>query len=143
MTATPANIQISSANIAVTNKQVSVTSVDLDLSDIDDALTDRVVSGAIILKMSNPFAVSGTLQLRLTGAGVNITKNVTVAAGTTTQRVEFTGPELKSILGQNVTLSISGPVSATNGGVVTVTPNQRLSIQTSLDLVIQVGGEVN
>ncbi len=143
MTATPANVQISSANVAVANKQVSVTDVTLDLSEIDADLTERVVSGAIILKMSNPFAVSGTLNLTITGDGVSIpAKQVAIAAGTTTQRVEFTGAELKQILGKDVTLRISGTVNSA-GGFVTLTPSQILSIKTSLDLVLQIGGENN
>jgi hypothetical protein len=142
VTASPANILISSANVAVSNKTISVNAIALDLSEIDQSIADRVVSGAIILKMTNPFTVSGTLQLRITGSGVNIVKNVTVAAGTTTQRVEFTGAELRQILGKDVQLSITGPVNAT-GSSVTVTPGQVLNVETSLDLVVQIGGTVN
>ena len=143
VTATPQAIAISSANVAVSNKQISVEAVTLDLSDIDEDIASHAVSGAIILKMSNPFSVGGTLQLRIQGNGVNITKNVTVAAGSTTQRVEFTGPEIRSILGKDVTLSITGPVTGTGAGAtVSVTPTQILSIETSLDLVVQVGGTV-
>ncbi len=134
-------ITVSSANVAITGKSVAVDAIDLDLSDIDASLGERAVGGAIILKMTNPFAVTGTLQLRITGGGVNITKSVAIAPGTTTQRVEFTGPELRSMLGKRLVLSISGPVNSS--GVITVTPGQVLNIETSLDLVVQIGGTVN
>lgn len=142
VTATPQVISVSSASVVVTNKQISATAVTLDLSDIDSSIGDRAVSGAIILKITNPFNVAGALQLKITGGGVNITKNITLSAGTTTQRVEFTGPELRSILGKSVLLTISGPVSST-GGNVTVTPGQVLTVDTSIDLIVQVGGTVN
>lgn len=138
VTATPANISISSATVNVASRNVSVTSVNLDLSDIDDALRDRASGGAIVLKMVNPWPVSGALQLRIQGGnGVNITKTVTVAAGTTTQRITFTESEIQQMLGQNLTLTISGPVSAS--GAVTVTPNQVITVETTLDLVLRLG----
>ncbi len=140
---TPQSIIVTSATVPITNKLVSVTAITLDLSEIDSELADRAVSGAIILKMTNPFAVAGTLQLRIAGgAAGDINKSVALAAGVTTQRVEFTGAELRSILGRDVTLTISGPVSGV-GGNVTITPAQSLAIETSLDLVVQIGGTVN
>lgn len=143
LTATPQNIAISSANVAITNKTVDVDAVTLDLEDIDDDIAQNVQSGAIILEMDNDFEIAGTLQLRIQGNGVNIVKNVTIAPGVTTRRVEFSGAELRSILGKTVTLSISGPVSASTGGFVTITPTDGLNIETKLDLIVRIGGEEN
>jgi hypothetical protein len=142
LTASPSAIAISSADVAVSNKSISVSSIDLNLADIDETIANHALSGAIILKMVNPFAVGGTLSLKITGDGVNITKNVTVAPGTTTQRIEFTGAEIRSMLGHDLQLTITGPVSGTTG-FVTLTPGQVLDIDTSLDLIVQVGGTVN
>ena len=81
------------------------------------------------------------MTLTLSGGSAGpITKQVTVGAGTTTQRIEFTESELQSLLGNNITLTIQGPVSGTaTGNVVTVTPNQQVSIATVLDLIFEIG----
>jgi hypothetical protein len=142
LVATPQAIAISSATVAVSNKNINVNSIDLNLADIDDQIASHASKGAIILKMDNPFSVTGALSLKVTGEGVNITKTVTIAPGTTTQRIEFSGAEIRSMLGHHLTLTINGPVNG-SGGAVTVTPGQILNIDTSLDLTVQVGGTVN
>lgn len=136
----PGLITIASADVVVQDRNVSVTSVQIDFSDLDESVTDRVQSGALVLDIVNPLAVAGTLNVTLTGGTAGtITKQVQVGPGTSTRRVEFTGAELRSLLGNVVTVSIAGPVSAPSG-TVTVTPGQQVSISTRLDLVLEIGG---
>jgi hypothetical protein len=133
----PGQLDVSQATVRVQDRQITAQTVTLDLSDIDDVLADRVRRGAIVLTIDNPFALTGTLQVQVQGAAV-APKTVQIAAGETTQRIEFTEAELKQMLGRVVTLSISGPVSAT-GGVVTVMPGQQVTITTLLDLIFALG----
>jgi hypothetical protein len=136
----PNEILIANANVVVRDRPVSVQSVAIDLTGFED-VSDRVSGGALVVTMTNPFGVAGTMTLTLSGGSAGpITKQVTVGAGTTTQRIEFTESELQSLLGNNITLTIQGPVSGTAAGnVVTVTPNQQVSIATVLDLIFEIG----
>lgn len=130
----PASFLVSTATVGVTNKTVSVSSVTLDLSDIDADLADRVKEGALVLTIANPFGVTGTLNVTFTGVSVGA-KSIALAAGTSTQRIAFTGAEIKQLLGRDVVMNISGPVSGPATGV-TVTPNQALNITSKLDLTL-------
>jgi hypothetical protein len=53
--------------------------------------------------------------------------------------VTFTQVELQALLGHLVTLTISGPVSSTGGGVV-VSPRQVVVVTTHLDISLHTGG---
>lgn len=138
VTATPSNLLVSSAQVRVQNRNITAVSVQLDVNDIDSVITDHIKSGSLLLTINNPFAVSGTLTLTITGGTQPISKPVAVAAGQTTVEVPFTASELRSFVGlgagHNITLSITGPVTA--AAPVTVTPTQVLSVSSQLKLVI-------
>ena len=142
----PTGVAVSSADIAVNDVDVSVANVTLDLSGVDETLRDRTVSGALVVKVTNPFSVSGDLSVRIAGGTAgDIVKPLAVPAGgpgtpATTQRIAFTGPELQSILGQDVTLSITGTVDGTTP-FVTVMPGQAVTFETLLDLIVRTGGD--
>lgn len=139
---TPDAIDISSAIVAVSNKQVSVQAVAIDLTGFED-LRDRVKGGAIVINMTNPLNVTGAMTATLTGGTSGpISKPVTVAAGTTTQRIQFTEAELRSMLGRELQLTISGPVSGPNG-FATVSPGLVISISTLLDFTFEIGAGDN
>jgi hypothetical protein len=136
---TPGNMDVTQAAVRVQNRAVSAAAVTMDLSGVDDAVADRVRSGAIVLTMTNPLNITGTMQLQFQGAAV-APKSVQVAPGTTTQRVEFTQAELQQLLGRVVTLNISGPVTGGGAGsTVTVMPGQQVTVNTLIDLIIAIG----
>ena len=139
-TVQPNEILIGNANVVVSNDTVSAQSIVIDLTGFED-VSDRILRGALVVTMNNPLGVAGTMILTLSGGSAGpITKQVAVGAGTTTQRIDFTEAELQSLLGNNITLTIRGPVSGTAAGnVVTVTPNQQVSIATVLDLIFEIG----
>lgn len=145
VTASPAALRISQASVRVPATNVDVEQVQLDLSDIDQEIADRVQSGALVVRTTNPFPVSGTLTLAVTGANVQ-PKQVTVsacAAATpclTTQRIEFSEAEMQSMLGNTLTLSITGRLTSASG-FVTVRPTQQIDIDTQLDMVLRLGGD--
>lgn len=136
VTATPNNLQVASASVRVQNRQVTATQVNFNVSGIDDFIVNHLKEGALILAITNPFGVTGTLPLTINANGTIVTKSVTLAAGTSTVEVVFTQSELKSILGKsNVTLRI-GPGAVNSATNVTVTPSQVLSVSTKLRIVV-------
>jgi hypothetical protein len=107
--------------------------------DLDADVIDRIVRGAARVEASNPFQIEGSLTLRFEAGQRVIEKTVLLEPGTFSRRVEFSGDELRAILGSaNVELVVSGTVSAPSG-TVTVTPTQQLTLETSFELVIRVG----
>jgi hypothetical protein len=135
----PTAVTASEARVVVTGRQVSVRPFQVDLTGMDEELRGRVRSGALIMVMDNPFAVGGALQLRLrVQDGADIQRNVNVAAGRTSQRVELSQQEIRSLLGQWVNVSLTGPVSGT-AGPVTVRPGTEITLEPRLELVLEIG----
>lgn len=138
-TATPVALRVASAAVVVKNRQMSSTT-SIDLSGVDSQIIDRVQSGAMLLGVTNPFAVSGALAVTLTPAGgTPVAKSVTLSAGTSAPRIEFTNAELRSLLGHNVALTFSGAVNGTTASV-TITPRSAVSVTSHLDLNLRIGG---
>lgn len=140
-TATPMNLLISQGTVTLVNRPVQVNQAQVDLSDIDDAISDRVTSGALQLRITNPFAVAGNFTVSIQGGSQPITKQISLTANQTAAtvvRVEFSAAELQSILGRDITLSMTGTVSGT-GGTVTVQPGQEVSIDTTLEVLLNLG----
>lgn len=133
----PEPIEVSEVRIAVRNRTVAAEGAVLDLSGVDAALAERVRSGAIVVDLDNPFALSGPLTLRLSSPAGTLTRTVQLAPGETRQRIEFTGAELRSLLGREVTVALSGTVDAPEP--VAVRPGQAVTIATQLELVVELG----
>ena len=135
MTASAPDLEIASPSIAVNGKQVSANTDDIDLSNVGASLSDRVLSGALVLAIDNPIAVAGTLTARLTGPGVLIQKSIDVAPGATTQKIAFTQAEMQSLFGKAISVEVFGPVSASGASVV-LAPTQVIVVTTRLDVVL-------
>jgi hypothetical protein len=135
ITATPQNVRVSDATVAVSQKMVSMQAVDLDVSDIDQSLVNHVKGGALLLTINNPFAVTGTMTVRIAGTNVSIARPIQLTAGTSTQNVQFTPQEIQAILGKaGVTFSASGPINATSA--IKITPAQSVLINAQLQLTL-------
>ena len=142
-TVEPANVAISEARVVVLNREVSTDLVTIDLTDIDESMSERVKSGAFVVTIDNPLGVVGTMQLVISGGTAGtITKPIQVGIGVSTRRVEFTGPELQSLLGNEVSLAITGRVTAPTGTAL-VRPGMRIFVTTNLDLIFEIGGSTN
>lgn len=128
---------VSSAKVNVTNQAVSATPSSLNLSGIDSSITKRAGGATLELTVNNPIAVSGNLVVTLNGA-TPITKTVALSGGTSAPSVPFTQSEVRSLLGQNVTMSVNGTVGGSN---VTVQPGQTLSVSSRFVLTLTVGGK--
>lgn len=129
---------IASASVTLANQSVTSTNTQLDLTGVDKTITDHLESGQFILTVTNPFSATGNLNLTFTGGTQTISKQVTLAAGTTTQVVALNKTEIRSLFGHNINLAISGFVSGNN---VTVTPGQSVSVVSRLQIGVNTGGE--
>jgi hypothetical protein len=129
-------VHVSSAQVNLANQNVSATPSSLNLSSVDSSITRRAGSATLQLTVNNPFNVSGNLNVTLAGQSP-ITKSVALASGSTSPNVTFTETEVRSLLGQNVTMTIVGIV---NGSNVTVTPGQTVTVTSRLVLTLNVGG---
>lgn len=140
ITATPSPILVSSARVNVANQSVAFNPVNLDVEDIDDAIADRIVSGGIVLEVTNPFGVSVGAQLDITYPNGKITKSLSIAGGaTSTATLSYTGNEFRAFLGQpNVRLTGTGSVSS-SAGSITLTPGQQVVIKAKIDLTLKIG----
>ncbi len=135
LTATPQQLRLTDVSVAVTQKQVAIEPFELDLTGIDQTLIDRVQGGALVLNIVNPFGVTGTIALRFTSSDMSpIAKSVALAAGTSSPSVDFTPEELRTMLGRQVTVTGTGPLSAPQA--VKLTPAAAVRITTRLSLVI-------
>ena len=135
--AAEASIGASGAKIRVQDRQVSAAPITLDLGGIDAELTRRVQRGALLLDVENPFAVGGVLTATLSAPGVSLVRALPVVPGFSHVALEFSGTELRSLFGPSpVTLSVSGPVSASPAGLLSVFPGQTLTAAGRLELYL-------
>jgi hypothetical protein len=138
---TPGTIDVSSVAIDVSGESVTIDPVDLDVGDIDTDIENRVIEGAFLLDVTNPFGVSADFDLTISWATGTLGRAAVVTSAPTSQvRIDFTGAELQSFLGEpNVVLTGSAVVEAA-AGVVTVNPGQELVLKASMDLILEIGG---
>ncbi len=136
MTVTPSQLLVTEARLRLAHRSIAAEEVELDLADVDRAVVDHQKGGALLLDITNPFDVTGDLDLTLTAPGVAIRKPVALEAGSSTARVELTESELGSLLGASpVVLGAGGAVSAPAAGA-TVRPAQGVEIASRLELTI-------
>jgi hypothetical protein len=136
-------VLLNSAIGSVSSQNVTSTS-NLDLSSIDKSVQKRASGGKLFLTVTNPYPVAGTIVLTLSdpSKNVSITKTgISLPAGsapgtaTALAPITFTQSEIQSMLGSNLTLTVTGPVSST--GAITVTPTSpAVAIGTRLELTL-------
>ena len=133
-------IEVSEATITLTAQSIEGVEAELDLTDVD--LGDRLKEGAVILEITNPFGVAGTLTLTVDPAdGAPIVKPVPLSAAATSQVVvSFTEAEMETLVGQSSEMTITGAV---NGGNVTVRPDMEMALDARLRVTVEVGGELD
>ncbi|MEX0912625.1 MAG: hypothetical protein WD031_04265, partial [Gemmatimonadota bacterium] len=131
------DVRVTETTVRITDQSVSAEEVELPLEDLDTEISDRVKSGALRMEIDNPFDVSGSLQVRISAPGAAaIVKTLQIPAGVSSQRVEFSGSELRSILGEpGVTMNVEGGVSSPTAGTA-VRPNHAITIDGQLELTV-------
>jgi hypothetical protein len=140
VTARPGAVHVAEVRAVVRERTITMQPLVVDLSGVDDDIRSRARSGSLVLRMSNPFDVSGELQLKLYSppSGADFNFPVVIAPGETTQRIELTQHEMFKILGFHVTVSLAGPVSG-GGGTITLRPGQAIRLASRLELVLEIG----
>ena len=142
VTATPGEILVSSATVNVAGQDVSFDPTELEVEDIEEDMVDRVRSGAFELEIQNPIGIAVVFTITISGDGFSDIVKTLPLNGDATEvvRIEFSQEELKSFLGQtNVMLNGAGTVPGT-AGPITVSPDQVITIDSKLDIVLTIGG---
>ncbi len=142
ITIAPSTIEISQATVGASAITLDPTTTDMDFGGMeeDGPVLDRIQSGALLFEVQNPFTISGTLNLEFQLATGTIQRSLPISEGEYSARLDFTGDELREILGsETVNIVTSGTVTPT-GGTITVTPTQELIMDNAFELVILVGG---
>ncbi len=135
VSAVPGNILIGSATVNVASQTVNLDPQSPGVDAIDQEMTDRIVDGAMILEVANPFGVSvdGSVTIGAVNKALSISSDPT-----STIRIPYTGDELRSFLGQDgVQFFGSGTVSAP--GPITVSPDQQVTLDASVEFTILIG----
>jgi hypothetical protein len=141
VTATPTLVRLASALVDVTGEVVTLDPVALDVEGIDEAVTDHILTGAILLDVVNPFGVAVDALLEIRHPDGSVVKAVTLGAdASSTISVPYTADELRSFLGRTgVDLVGTGSV-APGAGLVTLVPGQEMVLDGKIDLTLSIGG---
>jgi hypothetical protein len=146
VSASARNITISKVSVNVPSTSFTPQHGTVDLSGLDQATAGKIVGGAVILGIQNPFAVGGSLSLDFKAPnGAHVVKGFTLGVGgpgsaPSTIRLGLSQSEVNSLIGQkDVAITITGSVSSPNGAV-DVTPMQRMAITTLVEATIATGG---
>lgn len=131
---TPQGIAVSDASVTVAAKTINTGASAFDLSGLDEGIRNRLLGGTMRLAVTNPFGVTGNLTLAITGPGVAISKPLALATGTSAPSITFSQQELRAMAGQNLALTLSGPVSA--AAAVRVAPRDRAAVTARLELTL-------
>ena len=104
-TASPENVRVASVSVDVSGETVTLDPVSLDVEDVSSDIADRVVEGAFIVDVTNPFGVGATFDLTIDGPTITpIVRSVSIGPDpTSTVVVSFTGAEIRSFLGVTAT----------------------------------------
>jgi len=144
LTATVVTFLVSEITVNVDGQMVTIKTTNPKVEDIDEDLRNRLKEGSLILDIQNPFGVGiPMMSLDISGPTfMTISKTVNISSAQTSRvTVLYTGDELRTFLGQSNVL-ISGGGRVESPGVppppITVTPDQVMVIQTSLDLVVEI-----
>lgn len=150
-----ANVRINVPNVPMTTQEPT------PLPDkLDKNLTEHVISGAIEMTITNPFAVAGTLSARFaygTQPAENVTKTFALptTASPQVREIPFNGTEMRLILcggppmqdffrlvqcPQTTTTTLTMTGGVTSAAPILVTPKQAVTISNRLVLTVRVGG---
>ncbi len=138
---------VSAATVVVNLKPITTTPTEFDLEGVD--VGDILQGGGLVLEVVNPFNATADLSVVLAapaqggGPAVNINKDISIAASTTTNvNIILLKAELESLLGKsNVTISVTGDATGAGAGsTVSVSPGDVIKVRSKLSLTIHVGG---
>jgi hypothetical protein len=144
-------LQISSATVSIGAQAVNGAPTPIDMSAIDSSIINRIADspttqGAMYLTITNPFTLGGAMNVTFsspagsTPAITPITKTLTLTkaptattSSVTIVSIDFTGQELRRMLGHDLLVAFGGNTAA---GALTVTPAQKITITSRLQMTL-------
>jgi hypothetical protein len=141
ITVDPSTLEIAQATVNAASLTIDGEESTMDFGGVDDALVERVQSGVLVVDVSNPFTVTGSLDMTFTLPFRTIQRSLAIAEGSYQERLEFSGDELRDLLGsETVGVTTSGTIAASGaGGTVTIDPTQVLTLDNDFELVVLIG----
>ena len=133
------SVGVTSISAPAPTSPLASRDVVLDLSRFDSDIATKARSAELTLAITNPLHVAGQLSLAFAGSqGALIPpKSVDVSQGSSLRKLTLTRSELDQLLGQRVSLSLTGQVTATHpSGLVTFRPTDDISIDGQLALTV-------
>lgn len=125
----------------VVNKSLASASNDsLALDGLEPGVVKRIIGGTLDMVITNPFAVTGNLQIIFGyGPSQSIVKTVPLPSGTgQSVSLPLDSADIQAIVGRKVSLRVGGIVNSTTP--VNVTPKQAMAFANRMQLDIRVGG---
>jgi hypothetical protein len=140
--ATVTDLRFTQVRINVANRTLQSPGTDsLPLDDLGEDITKYVQSATLAMTISNPFAVTGNVDVSF-GYGTPtqlLSKATTMPTGANQYRsITLDANEVRSLFGHKVALSITGDVSST--APIDITPRQVIVIANRLVLEVLTGG---
>lgn len=134
-------LRVATVTMNVVNRSMaSATGDSLPLDGLDESITDHVVGGELKMTITNPFGVTGNVNVNFGYApSLAVTKPLAMPAGVAQERsVTLDQGEIRNLLGKKVGLTIGGGVNSS--APITVTPKQFISVANRMQLIIHTGG---
>jgi hypothetical protein len=136
---------LAGVTVQLTSQSIQSDSVDVDWSNIDSDVQSRMQGAALKLVMDNPFTISGTGSVRFKQGIRDVipARTVTFAAGSTTNTIDITASEIRTLIAAGPsTITIDASVAGTGpGNSVAITPSQLVLIDAHVLVTIVVGGK--
>ena len=138
----PEPLRVTSARVQAAAREVTLETTELDVGDLDEEIVERVLEGGADILLQNPFDVTVDMGLRISGPETpDLTRELVIVPGTSTARLDFSGTELRSMLGRpNVILEGVGTVRE-DADPVDLAPQDEVSLRVTLDLTVRMGAE--
>lgn len=137
-------LRVSSAVMEVGGRTFELPAVDLGTGELASELVDRVESGAVELRIVNPWNMSADLLFEIFGPTVAppIQKTVTLPASPeSVLSVELTAQELQAFLGEPDVKLRGEAMVPLEAPPAQIRPGQSLEFEVNVDLVLAVGGQ--
>lgn len=137
----PGELRVTEARVEAGGRALDPTSGGLGSGGVDEGILERVQGGTLRMEVDNPFGVGAELVVRLHAPGdEGVERTVRVAPDGGMALVDYTGAELRRILGRDVARwTVSGAVDA-GGNPVSLRPGAAAVVRGSFLLNLTVGG---
>lgn len=135
----PSTLELADATVAAAGIAIDSVTTTMRFGGMDSTTLARVRSGALRFRVQNPFTVTGALDMSFRGGFPAIQHTLDIREGSYGERVDFTGDEVREILGSDsVDVVASGDVSAADG-TLTVEPWYAMILDSEFELTVLVG----